>query len=220
MVLLLHKNPVLFYLRTKLEKNMKIILSTRNPSKAEQIRAIFDDNSFSVLTLVEAGIVGEGVEDGKTLKENALKKALFAHDKEPKYWAMADDTGLFINALNGEPGIRAARWAGESASTDEITAYTLKRLEGLSDRSAIFETVVALIKPSGEQVFFVGKVKGSLLEAPRVKPQPKMPYSPLFVPEGENKVWAEMTTEYENKISHRGIAFRKARDFLESQLRG
>ena len=199
---------------------MKIILSTRNPSKAEQIRAIFNGTSFTILTLTEAGIKGEAIEDGKTLRENASKKALFAHEHKPTHWAMADDTGLFINALNGEPGIRAARWAGESASTDEITTYTLKQLQRSSDRSAVFETVVVLVSPSGEQKSFRGKVKGTLLEIPRVKSQPKMPYSPIFIPNGESKVWAEMTTEYENNISHRGIAFRKVREYLESQLRG
>ncbi len=128
---------------------MKIILSTRNPSKAEQIREIFRGSSFPILTLADIGIEGEAVEDGTTLEENALKKALFAHERAPQLWTMADDTGLFI-------------------------------------------------------------------EAPRVKPQPKMPYSPIFMPDGENQVWAEMTVEYENSISHRGKAFRQARVFLES----
>ena len=194
---------------------MNIVLSTRNPSKVEQIKAVFADVPILVLTLGEAGIEGEAVEDGATLEENAMKKALFAH--RPGEWSMADDTGLFIDVLDGRPGIHAARWAGD-VSTDEITQYTLKQLDGAQDRSAIFKTVVAVVSPEGEQRFFIGEVRGTILEAPRVKPQPKMPYSPLFVPDGSNKVWAEMTTEEENAISHRGKAFRLTREYLLKML--
>ena len=195
---------------------MKIILSTRNPSKAEQIRAIFAGSSFTILTLDDAGIVGEGVEDGVSLEENAFKKARFSHEQSEGVWTMADDTGLFINHLNGEPGIKAARWAGENASTDEITAHTLKKLEGALDRSARFETVVALVSPKGKVHYFSGEIWGIILESPKAMPQPKMPYSGIFMPDQANKVWAEMTVEEENLISHRGKAFREARAFLES----
>lgn len=194
---------------------MVIILSTRNPSKTEQIKAIFNGAPVRVLTLTEAHIDGEAVEDGHTLEENALKKALFAHRFGK--WSMADDTGLFIAALGGKPGIHAARWAGD-VSTDEITAHTLKALAGVKDRRATFKTVVALVSPSGIPSCFVGEVEGQLLEAPRVRPQPKMPYSPLFVPDGSDKVWAEMTTEEENAISHRGKAFHQARDWILSHM--
>jgi XTP/dITP diphosphohydrolase len=195
---------------------MKIVLSTRNPSKTEQIRAIFADSSISVIALNETSIEGDVVEDGKTLRENALKKALFvAKHLQPKVWVMADDTGIFIKALSGRPGVKSARWAGET-TTEQITQYTLKQLEGVTDRSAIFETVVAVVSPEGQQYFFSGKVHGKILEASRVPPQPKMPYSPIFVPDGTNLTWAEMTLEQENSISHRGKAFRQAREFLES----
>lgn len=198
---------------------MKIILSTRNPSKALQIKEVFNDMEVSILTLAEAGIEGEAVEDGKTLEENAFKKARYAKEKaNGDFWLMADDTGLFIQALNGEPGIKAARWAGEKASTDEITEYCLKRLKDVSNRTAVFRTIVALISPDGEEYTFVGEVEGEILSEKRCEPQPKMPYSPLFKPQGESRVWAEMSTEEENEISHRGKAFRKVRDFLEEKL--
>lgn len=197
----------------------KIILSTRNPSKAEQIKAIFAGSPYAILTLTEAGIEGDAVEDGTTLHENALKKARFAHEHgKEKVWVMADDTGLFIKHLNGEPGIRSSRWAGETASTEDITRYTLKRLEGAADRSASFETVVAMISPDGKEHFFSGQVIGVILEAPRTPPQPKMPYSGIFLPNRSDKVWAEMTVEEENRISHRGGAFRQARAFLENMF--
>lgn len=195
---------------------MEIILSTRNPSKAEQIKSIFEGTQFSIITLTEAGIEGEAIEDGKTLEENALKKAIFAQRQSPGFWTMADDTGLFINALGGKPGVRAARWAGESATTEQIMAHTIKSLKDCHDRSATFETIVALLTPDGKKYFFSGKVSGKLLESPRVKPQPRMPYSPIFLPDGESLVWAEMSVDYENNISHRGKAFRQVRDFLLS----
>ena len=199
---------------------MDIIISTRNPSKLEQIRGFFDGLPISFLTLDDVGIEGDAIEDGETLEENALKKALFAFDCAlEKTWVIADDTGLFINALDGAPGIKAARWAGETATTDEITEHALRTLQGVVDRSATFETVVVVMAPDGQWHSFSGDVRGHLLEAPRVKPQPKMPYSPIFVPDGFDLVWAEMSVELENSISHRGKALRKARIFLEGYMK-
>ncbi|MFA6593897.1 MAG: non-canonical purine NTP pyrophosphatase [Candidatus Buchananbacteria bacterium] len=198
---------------------MDIILATRNPSKADQIRAVFSGLPVQILTLDEAGIKGEAVEDGRTLQENALKKARFVHEQlADKTLVMADDTGLFINALGGAPGIRSARWAGETATTEEITKHTLAALAGATDRSARFETAVAVIMPDGRERFFNGQVSGQILESPRTAPQPKMPYSGIFVCDGSGLVWAEMTIEHENSISHRGQAFRQARALIEGLL--
>ncbi|MBX4206612.1 non-canonical purine NTP pyrophosphatase [Candidatus Parcubacteria bacterium] len=206
-----------------MRRPIPITLSTRNPSKTEQIKAIFAGSNCVIRTLAEARIKGEAVEDGDTLYTNALKKAEFARGKKwwsifalwKEDWSISDDTGIFITALKGEPGHRAARWAGEDAETEEITVYTLKRLEGITDRSAVFRTTVVLMSPKGKPYSFTGEVRGTILEAPRVPAHPKMPYSPIFLPDGETQVWAEMTVEYENSISHRGKAFRKARQFLE-----
>ncbi len=193
---------------------MKIILSTRNPSKADQIKGVFHDDRFEIITLTEAGIEGEVIEDGNTLEENATKKAMFAYEKAKGEWVMADDTGIFINALEGAPGIKAARWAGENATTLDIMNFTLKNLEGSLDRSAYFETVAVLVSPEGEKYVFSGRADGILLEQPRIEPQPSMPYSPLFQPNGYDKTWAEMTIDEENAISHRGKAFIQVKDFL------
>jgi XTP/dITP diphosphohydrolase len=197
---------------------MNIILATRNPSKAHQIQALFEGSSITVLTLDDVGVEGDAIEDGNTLQENAQKKVEFTRKqlKEPS-WIMADDTGLFIDALDGRPGIKAARWAGETATTDEITEFTLKHLEGAADRSATFETVVAVMDPDGNEYFFSGKCPGKILETPRTKPQPKMPYSAIFQPDASSLTWAEMPVDEENKISHRGLAFSQVREFLEKQ---
>lgn len=196
---------------------MNIVLSTRNPSKAEQIRAVFTGGPFTIQTLAEAGIEGEAVEDGQTLADNALKKAQFAHDHRPHMsdWAMADDTGFFIEALHGAPGIHAARWAGDHKSTEEIMEHALRLLDGERNRLAQFVTVVVVIDPFRGRRCFAGNVVGSILTAPRVEPQPKMPYSSIFVPAGQSLSWAEMSVEQENAISHRGKAFRQVRAFLE-----
>ncbi len=196
---------------------MNVIFATRNPEKTTQIKALFAGSLIQVQSMEEANLVGDAIEDGTTLAENSEKKVQFARLQDTSSWIMADDTGFFINALNGAPGIHAARWAGD-VSTEEITTYTLNRMSGEIDRSASFETVAVVLSPAGELYYFSGKCEGELLEAPRCKPQPKMPYSGIFIPKGFDKVWAQMSTEEENGISHRGKAFRTALEFLKTQL--
>lgn len=198
---------------------MKIILSTRNPSKAKQITAAFAGSPIEILTLDQAGITGQGIEDGITLQENALKKARFVHQHNPNAWAMADDTGIFIDALDGKPGVHTADWPAwrdKGKEITEITQWILDQIKDVKDRSATFETVVAIISPEGKEYFFDGKVRGQLLKTPRNATQPNMPYASIFQPDGSEKVWGEMTVEEENQISHRGKAFQQARAFLET----
>src|SRR3989338_2673814 len=180
---------------------MRIILSTRNQSKIVQIAPLFSGLPLVVASLADAGIDGEAVEDGMTLGENALKKARFAREKTDE-WALADDTGIFIDALGGAPGIHSARWAGEGKSAEEILAFVLAELSGvpLPRRTATFRTAAALVSPEGREVVFNGSVRGVLLESPRVPCQPQMPYSSIFFLNEFQKVWAEMRTEEENAM--------------------
>jgi XTP/dITP diphosphohydrolase len=194
---------------------MDIILSTRNPGKAEQIKALFADSAFNIITLDDAGIEGEVVEDGATLEENSLKKAVFAHEKAPSMWSMADDTGFFIDALHGEPGIQAAHWGGANISGEERMCFALKQMEGVADRSATFRTCVALISPEGDERFFIGEVKGEILKSPRGTLHPKLPYDQIFMPDESDKAFAEMEITEQNNISQRGRAFAQVRSFLE-----
>ena len=197
---------------------MKVILATRNVSKLLQILKIFEDTEIKVLSLNDVSIEGEAIEDGKTLKENAFKKADFVRQRlsEPE-WVFADDTGFYIEALSGKPGIKAARWLGENVPEEDTMNYCLRCLEEHENRRAYFMTAVALISPEGNVTYFEGKVFGNILKKPRCKPQPQMPYSCLFVPNGQTKTWAEMDTEEVNKISHRGIAFRKVIEFFQQK---
>ena len=200
------------------DTSMNIILATRNESKMEQIRASFAGSSVQILSMKDAGIEGEAKEDGDTLRENSYKKAKYVFDKlQGAQWVMADDTGLFIRALGGVPGVHAAYWGGSDLKTEERTAHALKEMEGKTDRHAEFRVTVCVLGPGGEEAYFNGQVEGQLLPAPRCQPQPKMPYSGLFKPEISSKVWAEMSVEEENEISHRGKAFAKVREYLESQ---
>ena len=197
---------------------MQIMLSTRNRSKTDQIKALLTGLNVSVLSLADLGVVGEAVEDGDTLEANALKKAIFANQKT-RMWSIADDTGFYIDALNGRPGIYAARWAGEGLSTEEIMRYTLDQLKDvpMDRRTGTFRTVAVVVTQTG-WLKFDGSVKGTILTEPRTACQPNMPYSAIFVPDGQQKVWAEMSVEEENSISHRGKAFSQVRNFLHQTL--
>jgi XTP/dITP diphosphohydrolase len=198
---------------------MKIVLSTRNRTKAAQVQAIFHATPVEILSLEELPeIKGQSEEDGETLLENAHKKAEYVFVRIPSsrlgLWVVADDTGLFIDALDGAPGVHAARWAGPSATTQGVIAHTLKMMDGIRDRAATFETAIALIDPFGKRTLFSGKVRGTLLTSPRGPHREGMPYSSIFVPDGETRVWAEMTVEEENVRSHRGQAFDAMRLFI------
>src|SRR4051812_23634562 len=161
-----------------MENNMDIILSTRNRSKIEQIKEMLDGIGVTVLSLSEVGIEGEVVEDGTTLEENATKKAHFANQQSGK-WVIAEDTGFYIDALGGKPGIHAARWAGDGFSTEDIMRYTLDKLQDVpeSGRTATFTTVAVVLSPEGEKRVFTGSARGVILMEPRTVCQPNMPYS-------------------------------------------
>ncbi len=200
---------------------MDIVFASRNPTKLEQFRSFFRSKDFQIHTMDDVKIIGEAVENGKNLAENAMLKARYVYKKlkpKGKYWILADDTGFYINALNGKPGIKAQRWAGENKTTAEITQHTLNELRGHTDRTATFATTLVLISPQGKEMIFTGEVDGVILHAPRVEAQPNMPYSPIFIPNGSKKVWAQMTPDEENRLSHRGRAFAKARQLLENFL--
>lgn len=195
---------------------MKIILATNNQSKAEQIRQIFEGSGLTLLTQNELGITGEAVEDGDTLEDNALKKCIYVWQRSAtKQWVIADDTGIFTATEPEWPGVKSARWAGDVSTEDTMRRF-LHRMRGWPDRRATFRTSVVLVSPDQKYYAFSGECPGTVLESPQGRPQPQMPYSSIFKPDASDKVWSEMGVEEENSISHRGIAFRKALDFLKT----
>ncbi len=151
--------------------------------------------------------LADTVEDGDTLEANALKKAREVASFSGVA-ALADDTGLFVDALEGRPGVHTARYAGESATSEQNVARLLAELDGLGDpagRSAAFATVIALVEPDGTSTVAQGRVAGRIASAPRG--EGGFGYDPVFVPlEGDGRTFAEMTPDEKHRYSHRARA--------------
>jgi len=198
---------------------MKIIFATHNPGKIIEMKSLLSDLAIEVLSAEEAGIKDEVTEDGKTFAENSLKKARFAAQVSGG-WAVADDSGICLEALAGRPGVHSARWAGAAASGKELVDFTLEQIKDIesAELAAHFASAVALVSPTGREWVFQGQVDGQVIKTPRGEPRPKLPYDVIFVPQGQQRTFAEMTEAEKNQLSHRGIAFAKLKDFLRKLL--
>lgn len=196
----------------------KLILSSGNPHKVDELKKILDNLEIQVLTKDE---VGQGnldvIEDGDTLEANALKKARALAEKVEGI-VLADDTGLFVDALNGEPGVYSARYAGEECSYEANNAKLLGALAGVAPekRTARFKTVIALIDEKGAEYIIEGVCEGRILE--EKKGSAGFGYDPLFLPEGYEQTFAELGEDIKNKISHRARAIYLMRDKLAEIL--
>jgi XTP/dITP diphosphohydrolase len=189
-----------------------ICFATNNAHKVEEIQAILGDN-FKLLTLAEINCREELPETGDTLEANSLQKAKYLFDNY-HVECFADDTGLEVSALNNEPGVYSARYAGEQRSHTDNINLLLKNLAGKTDRSAQFRTVITLIS-AGQTYQFEGFVKGKIIE--ELKGTQGFGYDPIFMPEGFDRTFAEMSLEEKGKISHRGMAFRLLVEYLTTQ---
>lgn len=196
---------------------MRIVFATHNIGKVKEMRALLADMRFDVVSMNEAGILEDVVEDGATFEENALKKARFAAERAGAR-AIADDSGICIQALDNKPGVYSARWAGDDATSEMIVAHTLRAMQAVppEKRQAWFESALALVAPDGRSWTFSGRVGGSVTVGPRGVARPKLPYDQIFVPDGHTRTFAEMSDEEKNGLSHRGLAFQKLKDFLKS----
>ena len=187
---------------------MKLIIASNNKHKIYEIKHILSGKFDEIVSLAEAGVDHETVEDGKTFLKNALKKAREIAEITGCA-ALADDSGICVNALGGEPGIYSARYAGgnERHSTDEENnAFLLKNLEGVEDTSAYYACLIALVYPDGREVVAEGYMHGRIIDTPRG--EKGFGYDPLFIPTGEKRTVAEMSDDEKNAISHRGNALR------------
>jgi XTP/dITP diphosphohydrolase len=189
---------------------MELIFATNNQHKAEEIQALLDQ-TFSIKTLQQAGIDIDIPEPHPTLQENAAEKAVTIYQLTGKN-CFSEDTGLEVKVLNGEPGVKSARYAGGDRSFVQNTEKLLQNLEGKKDRSAQFRTVVCLIL-DGHQHFFEGICKGSITASP--KGDRGFGYDPVFVPEGSTRTFAEMSLEEKNNYSHRAKAIARLVTFLK-----
>lgn len=191
---------------------MKLVFATNNAHKLEEIREMAG-GQYEIVSLKEIGCQEEIPEEQDTLEGNALQKARFVKER---YGAdcFADDTGLEIAALGGEPGVRSARYAGEGHDSDANMRKVLAKMEGVDDRRARFRTVIALIL-DGEEYLFEGEVRGEILREKHGAEG--FGYDPIFRPEGFAESFAEMSLDAKNAISHRGRATRALIGFLNGR---
>ena len=188
---------------------MKLVFASNNRHKVKEISHILD-NKITLLSLEEINILEDIPEDEPLIEGNALFKARYVYNATGLN-VFADDTGLEIEALNGQPGVHSARFAGESKDSSANIAKVLKMLEGIENRKARFRTVIALIFENKEYLF-EGIISGTIIDEKRG--DEGFGYDPVFIPDGKNLTFAQMTLAEKNKISHRAIAFEKLKEFL------
>ena len=197
---------------------MQLLIASRNKHKVREIRAILDDLKLDIISAADVPGLPEIVEDAPTIRDNAIKKAtqtaLMA-----KRLTMADDTGLEVDALNGEPGVRSARFASDNATYHENNRKLMQLLEGvpLEKRSARFRSVIALADEKGLIEVVEGICNGVIIEDERGGNG--FGYDPLFIADGQVKTFAEIPEESKNRISHRAKALQKAWAVLSRYVR-
>ncbi len=188
---------------------MKLVFASHNAHKVSEIRTMLPEQ-FELLSLTDLGYMEEIPETSDTIQGNAIMKAEFLSDKLQEA-VFADDTGLVIPALNGEPGVFSARYAGPQKDPEANMEKVLEKLENKTDRSAYFQTVIAL-HLDGKTHLFDGRVHGTIIDSPRGTQG--FGYDPIFVPEHSTLTFAEMDAAAKNMISHRARALQQMLDFL------
>jgi len=194
---------------------MKILIATKNPGKFEEIRSMLEDLPVDFVSLEELGILEDFVEEEGSFEDNALGKARF-FSQRTGLPALADDSGIFVEALADELGVKTRRWgAGEQASDEEWLAHFMKRMEAESNRKAEFVCAAAYVNGKEEKVF-KGETLGFILEAPAAPLKPGIPLSSVFKPETAEQVYAALSTQEKNRLSHRGKAFTLLKTYLQN----
>lgn len=192
----------------------RLVFATNNKHKFDEIRQVIG-NSIDLLSLSDVDFSEEIPEDQDTLEGNAAQKAMHIFNRFGLD-CFADDTGLEIEALNGEPGVYSARYAGPSGSFEENMNLVLQRMKGINNRKARFRTVIALVE-NGNLSFYKGEIQGIITLEKRG--EKGFGYDPIFIPDGFDTTFAQMTLEEKNRISHRAIAIEAfARYFRERQV--
>ena len=189
----------------------KIILASNNPNKLIEFRAIF--TNYNIISLSELGFNKDIPETGSTLEENALIKVREIF-KVTNSICISDDTGLEVFALNGDPGVFSARYAGELSNAKENIKKLLNELKNISNRGARFRTVIAY-KDSNQELLFEGIVQGAITLEP--KGISGFGYDPVFIPNNHRLTFAEMPIDIKNSISHRANAIEKLRAYFLSK---
>lgn len=191
-----------------------IVFATNNKHKTEEIQAILGD-AFRIIPLSEIGCNEDIPETSQTIEGNATQKAYYVNEKY-KVDCFADDTGLEVEALNGQPGVKSARYAGPGHDFDANVTKLLKELNGQLSRRARFKTVISLVTEDSEMLF-EGIINGTIITERRGKGG--FGYDPVFVPDGYNQTFAEMPAELKNTISHRALATNKLVKYLQEHYK-
>jgi len=192
-----------------------LVLATRNPGKIKEFRGLVSGFDVEIKGLDSFGPIPHAVEDGRDFEENAYKKALHTA-RVLGLPALADDSGLVVEALGGEPGVHSARYAGEEASDQVRNQKLLKAMEGVTDRKAAFVCVIAIAVPQGPALIYEGRCEGEITVA--MKGGNGFGYDPVFYHAPTGKTFAEMTSEEKNRVSHRGRAMLELRNEFEKVL--
>lgn len=194
-------------------EKLTLVIATGNPHKLEELQQLLEPVGWQIRSSKEFEGVHEVIEDRPTLEGNAIKKAMEIQEAV-KLPVLADDTGLFVDALNGEPGVFSARYAGEDASYHDNVEKLLKELESIPDdnRTARFKTIVAYAN-GAKVVTFEGVCEGRIIASPRG--EKGFGYDPVFVPEGHEYTFAELSEDEKNALSHRGRALKRFKDWLK-----
>lgn len=196
----------------------KLIVSSGNLGKIKEIKSILGNLDLEVLSKNEIGLLDlEVIEDKETLEGNAIKKALEIH-KHTKGMVMSDDSGLFVDYLDGDPGVHSARYSGVDGDDRANNRKLISKLSkaSLSERSASFKTVIALALEDGSIETVVGECRGKIILEERGNFG--FGYDPLFIPEGYEKTFAQLDEETKNEISHRRDALEKLKEKLKDIL--
>ena len=190
----------------------KLIFATNNQFKFDEVKNILT-GKLCLISLRELNFKDEIPEIHNSIKSNAQGKALYIFNKY-NMDCFADDTGLEIEALNGEPGVFSARYAGENCIFQDNIEKVLRKLSGITNRKAKFTTIISLVE-KGDITNFEGVISGEIIN--EIRGEYGFGYDPIFKPDGYELTFAEMTPEEKNKISHRAIAVRKLADYLNSK---
>lgn len=191
---------------------LTLIFATNNENKVLEVRSLLG-HEYNIRSLQDIGMDQEIAEPFDTLEANALEKAMVIK-KKSGFDCFGEDTGLFVTALNGEPGVKSARYAGERCTALDNIVKLLANMEGIEDRSAIFKTVVCLLS-NDKQYVFEGTCKGTIIASQQGGEG--FGYDPIFKPDGSSKTFAEMGLEKKNYFSHRKKAIEKLAAHLSEQ---
>lgn len=192
-----------------------LILATRNQGKISEFKELLSGFDVDIRSLNDFGPIPAVEEDGDTFEENAYKKAHFTA-KALGFPALADDSGLVVPALGGEPGVRSARYGGDEANDLENNLKLLKAMAGVTNRMALFQCVIAIAVPRGPALIYEGKCEGEI--ADKMEGDQGFGYDPLFYYPSLKKTFAQMSLEEKNQVSHRGKAMAELRQEFDKVL--